>query len=282
MYYYYWNSHNGYWSEVMKISIITVCFNSEATIEDTIKSVLNQTYENYEYLIIDGKSTDNTLNIVKEYEKKFKGKMKIISDKDKGIYDAMNKGINLSTGDIIGIINSDDILAHKNVFKKVVASFKNDIDVVYSDVLYCNENFTKVIRKYKSGNLNKNVQMIAHPTMYVKKEVFKEIGMYNIKYKVCADYDFVIRLKQKKYSYKYVDDYFVLMRMGGTSNGLKGYIKNYKDCVNVLKSNNIKFANINTLYRSAKTIFQHLLGKIFIKNNQKTLNEISKCTQKKI
>ena len=100
-----------------KISIITVCYNSASTIEDTIKSVLAQKYDNYEYLIIDGLSKDNTLDIVKKYESKFKGKMKVISEKDKGLYDAMNKGIKLATGDIIGIINSDDVLIDEHVFE---------------------------------------------------------------------------------------------------------------------------------------------------------------------
>ena len=105
----------------MKISIITVCYNSEKNIKDTLESVLKQTYKNYEYILVDGKSQDNTLKIIKKYEKKFKGKLKYISENDKGIYDAMNKGIKLSTGDIVGLINSDDILANSFVFEKIIS-----------------------------------------------------------------------------------------------------------------------------------------------------------------
>ena len=108
----------------MKITIITVCYNAEKTIKDTLESVLSQNYDNYEYLIIDGKSKDSTLSIVKEYEKKFKGKLKWVSERDKGLFDAMNKGIKLANGKIIGIINSDHILAHPNVLKSEVEKIK--------------------------------------------------------------------------------------------------------------------------------------------------------------
>ena len=109
----------------MKITIITVCYNSEKTIKDTIESVLAQNYKNFEYIIIDGKSKDNTVDIIKSYEPKFNGKMKWISEKDKGIYDAMNKGVKLASGDIIGLINADDILATSNAFQIIVDTFKN-------------------------------------------------------------------------------------------------------------------------------------------------------------
>ena len=133
----------------MKISLITVCYNSEETIKDTIESVLKQTYRNYEYIIIDGKSKDKTLDIIKSYEKKFDSKLKYISESDEGLYDAMNKGIALATGDIIGILNSDDILYDKNVFQNVVDNFTN-CDGVYSNLLLMNEDFTKITRNFKS------------------------------------------------------------------------------------------------------------------------------------
>lgn len=245
----------------MKISIITVCYNSEKTIEDTIKSVLNQTYENYEYLIIDGKSTDNTLKIVKSYEKKFKGKMKILSEKDKGLYDAMNKGIKLSSGDIIGIINSDDVLINKDVFKMIIDNYSEETDVLYGNVIYVDETLNTPIRDYISGFKNNNAWCPAHPTMYIRKEIFDRIGLYDLKYKVDADYDFMVRLNINNIKYTYVNDYFVLMRMGGVSNGIKGYLNNFKDAYLVLKNNKVQFAFIHTVIRSFKTILQYYKSK---------------------
>jgi len=242
----------------MKISIITVCFNSEKTIEDTIKSVLSQTYQNYEYLIIDGKSSDNTLNIVKKYEPLFKGKMKWISEKDSGLYDAMNKGIKMTTGDVIGILNSDDILASENIFKTVIENWDSKTDIIYANVMYYNNDFTKVIRDYISGTKKNDAWCPAHPSMYVSKNVFNIIGLYNTEYKVCADYDFMVRCNIKNISYKYINEYFVFMRYGGTSNGIKGYINNLKDCLIILRSHNIKYSQTKLLFRVLKTLFQIL------------------------
>lgn len=253
----------------MKISIITVCFNSEQTVEDTINSVLYQSYKNYEYIIVDGKSTDNTVNIIKKYEPLFNGKLKYISEKDSGLYDAMNKGIKIASGDIIGIINADDILANNNIFNTVINSFKDNVDYIYSDILYCNDNFSKVIRKFKSGEMNSDLVCIAHPTLYLRKSVFNSIGYYNQSYKISADYDFMLRLYKKKFNYIYLKNkYLVLMRIGGvSSNGIKGYLKNFKDSKNVLKNNNIKFPYIKISLRSIKTIAEIINGKIFKNKN---------------
>lgn len=241
-----------------KISIITVCYNAEKTIEDTIKSVLKQKYDNYEYLIIDGLSKDKTLEIAKSYEAKFKGKMRIISEKDKGMYDALNKGINLSTGDIIGIINSDDVLFDENVFKKINDNFKDDTDVLYGNVIYCDETLKKPIRDYISGKRKKGDWCPAHPTMYIKRNVFDELGLYNLKYKVSSDYDMIVRLTNADLNFAYLNEYMVLMRIGGMSNGFKGYINNFKDAYKILKDNKISLPFLRTLKRSIKTVFQYL------------------------
>lgn len=260
----------------MKISIITVCFNSDQTIEDTINSVLYQSYKNYEYIIVDGKSTDNTVNIIKKYEPLFNGKLKWISEKDNGLYDAMNKGIKMASGDIIGIINSDDILTNNNVFKVIIDSFNNDVAFIYSDILYCNDDFSSVVRKFKSKKMNNDLMCIAHPTLYLKKHVFDDIGYYNQNYKISADYDFTLRLYKKKFNYNYLKNtYLVLMRIGGvSSDGIKGYIKNFKDSKNVLKHNNIKFSFIKTLLRSFKAIAEIVFGRLFRKRNMKLLASI--------
>lgn len=150
----------------MKISIITVCYNSDKTIRDTLDSVLKQNYKNYEYIIIDGKSTDNTLKIIKDYEKKFNGKLKVISEKDNGLYDAMNKGIKKSKGDIIGIINSDDILANNNVFENVVKNIGDNAGI-YSNLLMLNETLTQPYRNLRYGVVKKKLGWHPpHPTLY--------------------------------------------------------------------------------------------------------------------
>lgn len=249
----------------MKISIITPCYNSEKTIEDTINSVLMQDYDNYEYIIVDGKSKDNTLDIVKRYEKKFKGKLKIISEKDKSLFDAMNKGIKNASGDIIGIINSDDVLAHKSVFSKVVKAMKKDISIVYSDLLFYNNDLTKVERVFKTGKGSiKRGWHPPHPTLYLKKNVYDEVGLFNLDYKIAADLDLMIKIfSSKKYKASYVKDTFVKMRVGGVStDGLKGYWKNFKEAVKVYRNNKIPFSLIINFYRSLKTIFQILKSKV--------------------
>lgn len=256
----------------MKITIITVCFNSGKTIEDTIKSVLKQTYNNYEYLIIDGGSSDNTLDIIKSYEDKFNGKLKYISEKDNGIFDAMNKGIKLSTGDIIGFINADDMLKDKDVFNKVI---NNIYDGVYSDTLMMDKEMYKPVRNFISGKNKKNgIFHPAHPSLYLKKKVYDEIGLYNINYKIAADLDLMLRVINNNYKLNYVKDYFVLMRVGGTStNGLKGYYKNFKESYRVLKKNKIKFPLIKNIIRTFKTFNQGLSAKINKKRIKKLLEE---------
>lgn len=243
----------------MKISIITVTYNSEDTLKDTLNSVLKQTYDNYEYLIIDGKSTDNTINIIKEYEKKFKGKLKYISEKDNGIFDAMNKGIKMSSGDIIGIINSDDVLAHENVFQNVIDNIE-DTDGVYSNLLMLDEKLEKPYRLFKSKKASKHFGWhMPHPTLYLKKEAYEKYGYFNIEYKVSADFDFMLRIIKQSVKLKYVDDYFVYMRHGGTStNGLNGYYRNFKESYKVLKKNNIKLPFIINCLRIVKTYNQRL------------------------
>lgn len=238
----------------MKISIITVSYNSEKTIEDTIKSVLNQDYDNFEYLIIDGQSKDNTLNIVNKYAND--RRIKLVSEKDNGLYDAMNKGIKLATGDVIATINSDDILYDNHVFSTVVNNCKKDSDILYADVLYCDENLDRTIRNYISGYNSSDYWCPAHPSMYVRKEVFEKIGSYNIDYKICADFDFMVRCNKNKLNFTYVKQYFVKMRYGGASNGLINYIKNFMECYKVLKTNDIKLPLTKTIIRTVHTIKQ--------------------------
>ncbi len=262
----------------MKISIITVCFNSGKTIKDTFNSVLEQTYTNFEYIVIDGKSSDNTLQIIEDYKNKFKNRgieFKYISEKDKGIYDAMNKGIKMSSGDIIGIINSDDILANCNVFKHIVDSFNEDIDAIYGDVVYMDDKFKKLMRVFISGKARKHFAWHpTHPTLYVRKKIYDKYGVYNIKYRIAADLDFMLRITNMNIKYNYIKEYLVIMRTGGKStNGLRGYTDNMKEAALVTKNNGYKMLYWPiTLIRVFKTINQYIKAKLFYKTIMKKLN----------
>lgn len=249
----------------MKITLITVCYNSESTIKDTLESVLKQTYKNYEYLIIDGKSNDKTLEIVKSYEPKFNKKLKYISEKDKGLYDAMNKGIKMASGDIIGIINSDDVLATKDTLEIIINTFKKEkCDATYSNLEIKDEKLEKVVRVFNSKKGNYKLGWYPpHPTLYVKKEVYNKYGLYNQGYKIAADYDFMLRImKDEKVKMSYINKVLVYMRSGGVStNGLKGYYKSFKESCNVLKHNKIKFSIFVNIIRTIKILFQSIKAK---------------------
>ena len=241
----------------MKITIITVCVNAEKTIKDTIESVLKQSYKDFEYIIVDGKSSDDTLKIISKYQDK---RIKLISEKDKGLYDAMNKGIKLATGDIIGAINSDDILASENIFQTVIDNFDENTDVIYANIKYYNEDFSKVKRDFISGTKENEYFCPAHPSMYVRKEIYQRIGTYNTSYKIASDFDFMVRCNLNNIRYKYIDKYFVYMRYGGKSNGFVGYLENYKECFEVLRQNKVSFPLTKTTLRSIHTIKQIIKG----------------------
>lgn len=250
----------------MKISIITVTYNSSKTLKDTIESVLKQTYKNYEHIIVDGLSKDNTMEIVKEYETKYDGKLKYISEKDSGLYDAMNKGIKMAIGDIIGILNSDDIYAHENVLQEIVEKFKEtNCDGTYASLIFMDEETMKKPQRIwnsPKGKL-KNGWHPAHPTLYLKKEVYDKIGLFNLNYRIAADYDFMIRvMKNEKIKLEYINDYIVHMRTGGASTaGIKGYIKNLQEANLVLKSNKIKHPYIVNFKRILKTVKEMIIFK---------------------
>lgn len=205
----------------MKVSIITAAYNSAATIRDTLKSVQQQTYNNIEHIIIDGASTDETLNIINE----FSHVSKVISEKDAGIYDAMNKGIQNATGDIVGILNSDDFFASSYSIAKIMNTIQEEeVDSVYGDLVYVDgKEPDKIIRywrskKYDVNNFLKGWQP-PHPTFYVKKAIYDQYGLYDLNYKIGADTEFLIRVLNKhRISVAYIPEILVNMRMGGASN----------------------------------------------------------------
>lgn len=211
----------------IKVSIITVCYNSELTIRDTIESVLNQTYTNIEYIIVDGKSKDNTLNIVREYEPLFEGKMKIISEPDGGIYDAMNKGIKRATGELVGIINSDDYYEY-NAVEKIVESYTGDrYTVIYGMVRVIEDEKERMV--YISSHNFLDKRMIPHPTCFVSRYIYDEIRMYNTNYTCAADLEFMCMLSKNELV-KFIPIYHIIAnyREGGISTTLKGNLDGLK------------------------------------------------------
>lgn len=231
----------------MKISIVTVTFNSGETLKDTIESVLKQTYDNIEYIIVDGLSTDETVDIIKKYEPQFKGRLKWISEKDKGLYDAMNKGIRMATGEVVGIINSDDFYHKDYIISQVADSFKDQtIEAVYGDIRFVNPgNLDKTVRYYSSKNFSpKRFRfgfMPAHPTFFTYKEYFDRFGYYRTDYHIAADYELLLRfLYTHHLKTKYISQDFMKMRTGGVSTASfkSNYLLN-KEIVHACKENGI-------------------------------------------
>lgn len=208
----------------MKISVITTTYNSEATLRDTMRSVLEQSHADVEYIIVDGGSTDGTLDVIKEFEPLFNGRLIWESEPDHGIYDAMNKGIRMATGDIVGTLNSDDFFTSKDILQYVSEALShNDIDAVYGDVHFVRpDSLTKTMRYYSSRLFRpcwlRFGFMPAHPSFYVRREVYQKAGGYALDYKIAADFDMMVRLFHRyKIKARYINKDFVTMRTGGIS-----------------------------------------------------------------
>lgn len=236
----------------MKISIITVCFNSSKTIEKTFQSIKNQSYQNLEYIVVDGGSFDDTLKIIKNYSSCISN---YISESDKGLYDAMNKGISMATGDIIGILNSDDIFVDNYVLEKV-AKFhtKNSIDASVGNITQFNKN-DKVVRKYSAKNWSPNKLKIgfmpAHPAIFFKRDLFENYGKYRLDFVSGADYELIIRFfLRNKITWKYSGITTTAMLIGGiSSSGYKSYKLISREIKKALDLNNIKFSYFKVLLR---------------------------------
>ena len=229
----------------MKLSIITICYNSQSSIVNTIESIKNQTINNLEYIIIDGGSSDRTIDIIKNY----KIVDSFISEKDNGIYDAFNKGIKNATGDIIGFLNSDDIFHDENSLKTILDSFDDDTDCVFGDLVYTNDkNQTKRIWRgspYKKGAFKKG-WMPAHPTFYCKKSVYEKCGFYKDEYKIAGDFELMLRFLEKyNIKSKYISKTIVNMKLGGVSNkNILTVFKILQEEFNAFKQNNISLNKI--------------------------------------
>jgi len=228
----------------MKVSIITSVYNNEKTIEDAVKSVLSQTYQNIEYIVVDGASKDNTVSVIKKYEDKIST---FVSERDKGIYDGLNKGTSLATGDVIAFLHSDDIYADENIISEVVEHFKStNTDSIYADLVYVDkEDTSKIFRYWKSGEYSFkklcNGWMPPHPTFFVKKEFYDKYGKFDLDFGIAADYDFMLRMLGKyKITTSYLPKVLYKMRVGGASNrSLKNIIQKSREDIKALKNNNI-------------------------------------------
>jgi glycosyltransferase len=228
----------------LKISIITSVYNNQETIAEAMDSVLSQTYTDIEYIIIDGGSTDDTVNIIKSYQNRI---AVFISESDKGIYDGLNKGIKLATGDVIGFLHSDDLYENNTVIEKVAKAFMaSEIDSVYGDLTYVNKSDpTKVIRYWKSGEFTLKKLgrgwMPPHPTFFVKRDIYQQRGQFDTSFKIAADYDLMLRFLGKyKISTDYIPNVLIKMRVGGESNkSLKNVIRKSTEDLQAMRNNNI-------------------------------------------
>mgnify|MGYP003974861483 CR=1 FL=1 len=228
----------------MKISIITSVWNNKETIKDAINSVLSQTYTDIEYIIVDGASSDGTIEIIKSYGDKI---TKFVSAKDKGIYDGLNRGIELATGDVLAFLHSDDIYESDTIIEEVAKVFESDksLDGVYGDLVYTPKNdTTKVLRYWKSkeydSSLLKKGWMPAHPTLFLKREVYEKYGGFDLDFKIAADYDFMLRVLKSGIKVKYLPKVLYKMRVGGESNkSIKNIMLKSQEDLKALKKNKV-------------------------------------------
>lgn len=228
----------------MKITIITAVYNRETTIRQALESVASQAYANVEHMVVDGASTDDTLSIIDSH---LTEKMRIISEPDKGIYDALNKGISAASGDIVGLMHSDDFFAHDDVLAKVAACFeRTGVDAVYGDLDYVSaRNAHHIVRHWRSGDYQRQSLkwgwMPPHPTLFVRRKVFELFGDYDTSYQIAADYDAMLRwLWKGRVQAAYIPEVLVKMRVGGESNrSLERIFRKSKEDYRALRTNGV-------------------------------------------
>ena len=231
---------------MLKISIITVTFNRANVIKDAIEGVLKQRYKNYEYIIVDGNSKDNTVQILKEYEPKFEGRMRWISEPDEGLYDAINKGIKMATGDVVGIINSDDYFHRTDTFDAIANGFNDSsIQVVYGNERIINDTNPNINYRYEAPwYFCRWMFRIGleppHPTFYARRELFDKWGYYKMGYKISADFELMMRFMLiNKAKTKYINHTFLTFRNSGISTDSSNRLMMNKEIVRACRVNNV-------------------------------------------
>lgn len=249
----------------MKISVITATWNSGVTIGQTLESVLRQGYRDVEVIVIDGQSTDNTLDIVREYEGRFEGRLRWISEPDRGLYDAMNKGIAMATGDVVGILNSDDFYTSDDVLERVAREI-DGVDAVYGDIHFVDpDDLTKCVRYYSSRSFRRWQMrlgfMPAHPSFYCRRHVYQSLGAFDLQFKVAADFEQLLRLIYvNRISTKYIPMDFVTMRTGGAStSGLQSHKAILRDHLRAYRKHGIGASVATEGLRYAYRVVQGVL-----------------------
>lgn len=249
----------------MKISIVTPTYNSAKTLQDTLESILRQNYKDYEVLLQDAGSSDGTVAIAHEYQPRFGERLKIVSAPDKGLYDGFNKGVQRASGDIVGVLNSDDFYTSDHVLETIAKSFEDypAIDAVYADVHYVDpSDLTKPIRYYSSKKFNRKRMemgyMPAHPTFYVRKECYEKFGLFDLDFKVAADFENLLRMIYVHHiKTLYVEQDWVTMRTGGaSSSGLKSHVHIIKDHFKAFRNNGVNINPIKYFWRYVEKLHE--------------------------
>jgi len=247
----------------MKLSIISVVYNNDQYIEDCIESVASQSYRNREHIVVDGGSTDGTLEVIEKHRDKI---TKWISEPDDGLYSAMNKGISMATGDVIGFLHSDDYYADQDVMEKVAGVFINkDVESLYGDLVYISKSGKRILRYWKSGNYRKGMVkwgwMPPHPTFFVKRELYKRHGGFNTNLRVAADYELILRfLGKHSISTHYLPEVLIKMRIGGNSNkSVKNLLRKSKEDFQAMKDNGLPIPIAALLYKNFSKLPQFFM-----------------------
>ena len=236
----------------MKVTLITACYNSVATLPTAIESVLSQRGVELEYIVVDGCSKDGTVELLKDYEQRFEGRLRWISEPDQGMYDAINKGIAMATGDIVGILNADDVLASNDTLAHIAAAFTPGIDALYADIRFVKEGETvdalrnaKTVRYCSAAKwkpwMFRFAAMVPHPSFYVRRECFDRLGGYSLDYRICADFELELRyLYLAKLKATYLPECVVVMRLGGASTaGWRSNVEINREDLRALRSHGI-------------------------------------------
>ena len=245
----------------MKISIITITYNSAKTVQRALDSVQSQHYKDIEHIIVDGASTDGTKDLIAAYAKQHPN-VRWVSEKDDGIYNALNKGIRMATGDVIGFLHSDDVLYSSDSIGHIAAAFGDEtVDVVYGDLQYCNGG--KVVRRWKSNDFNPSALkygwMPPHPTVYVRRKVYEQVGEYDEWFRISADFDMMIRIFKAGYRSKYIPEVLVSMETGGASNkNTKARLSKTQEDYIVLKKNNVGAGYLTVACKQLRKVRQFL------------------------
>lgn len=254
----------------MKISVVTATYNSASTIGDTIESVLAQTHDDLEHIIIDGVSTDGTLEVIRSYEPRYHGRLKVVSEPDKGIYDAMNKGLAMATGDFAGTLNSDDIFHSPQALEQIATALEEKhADCAFGDLVYVkSDDLEYVVRFWKGSEHKKDAFLTgwcpAHPTFYAAKRLYDEMGAFDLEFPISGDFEMMLRFIEVGHaSTVYVPQVLVRMRVGGASNRSVGnIIQGNRNILRAFRKNGIKYPPFYTVRRLTPKIWDMILRKL--------------------